>query len=142
MSSSSDEKKATAANAELDKRPIDKRPTDKRTEPSPSSTEPVEAVKPCPSSLSQPLESTTKSREDQATPPELSPKFRTIAGPVGELKVPIDFDLDDFDDDFDDDFEAEISGEYELQDDEYVRALLDIVDFEIEGLEAYQDDNE
>lgn len=61
---------------------------------------------------------------------------------VGELKVPIDFDLDDFDHDFDDDFEAEISGEYELQDDEYVRALLDIVDFEIEGLEAYRDDNE
>ncbi len=132
MSSSSDEKKATAANAELDR----------RTEPSPSPTEPTEAAKPCPSFLHQPLQGPTKSREDQASPPELSPKFRTIAGAVGELKVPIDFDLDDFDHDFDDDFEAEISGEYELQDDEYVRALLDIVDFEIEGLEAYRDDNE
>ena len=51
-----------------------------------------------------------------------------------------DYDPDDFDHEFDDDFEAEIPGEYELDDDEYARALLDIVDFEIEGLEAYRDD--
>jgi hypothetical protein len=54
--------------------------------------------------------------------------------------VPADFDLNDFDDEFDDDFEAETAGEYELEDDEYARALMDIVDFEIEGLEAYRDD--
>ena len=54
--------------------------------------------------------------------------------------VPPEFDLDDFDDEFDDDFEAETAGEYELDDDEYARALLDIVDFEIEGLEAYRDE--
>lgn len=51
-----------------------------------------------------------------------------------------EFDLNDFDDDFDDDFEAEMPGEYELDDDDYARALLDIVDFEIEGLEAYRDE--
>jgi hypothetical protein len=30
-----------------------------------------------------------------------------------------DFDEEDFDDDFDDDFEEEVTGEYELEDDEY-----------------------
>ncbi len=48
--------------------------------------------------------------------------------------APSPFNLDDFDDDFDDDFEAEVVGEYEIEDDEYARQLLDIVDFEIEGL--------
>ncbi len=59
--------------------------------------------------------------------------------PAGLTASP-EFDLSDFDDDFDDDFEAETPGEYDLDDDEYARALLDIVDFEIEGLEAYRDD--
>ncbi len=50
------------------------------------------------------------------------------------------FDLDDFDDEFDDDFEAEVAGEYELDDDEYARQLVDMVDFEIEGLTDLGDD--
>lgn len=49
-------------------------------------------------------------------------------------------DPNDFDHEFDDDLEPEVPGEYELDDDEYARALLDIVDFEIEGLEKYRDD--
>jgi len=55
---------------------------------------------------------------------------------------PVQLDPNDFDHEFDDDFEAEIPGEYELEDDEYARALLDIVDFDIEGLEAYRDDDD
>jgi hypothetical protein len=51
-------------------------------------------------------------------------------------------DLNDFDDDFDDDFEAEVAGEYELDDDEYARLLVDMVDFEIEGLSGLDDDAE
>ena len=43
-------------------------------------------------------------------------------------------DLNDFDDDFDDDFEAEVTGEYDMDDDEFARQLVDLVDFEIEGL--------
>lgn len=43
-------------------------------------------------------------------------------------------DLNDFDDDFDDDFEAEVTGEYDMDDDEFARQLVDMVDFEIEGL--------
>ena len=64
----------------------------------------------------------------------------TPANPTPSALVPPEFDLNDFDDEFDDDFEAETAGEYELDDDEYARALLDIVDFEIEGLEAYRDE--
>ena len=36
-----------------------------------------------------------------------------------------DFDEDDFDDDFDDDFEEEVTGEYELEDDEYGAEFLE-----------------
>ncbi len=63
-----------------------------------------------------------------------------ISGEVGDLTATPEsvsdatMDLNDFDDDFDDDFEAEVSGEYEMDDDEFARQLVDMVDFEIEGL--------
>lgn len=68
------------------------------------------------------------------------PQATLAPGGEAEPCVP-EFDLNDFDDEFDDDFEAETAGEYELDDDEYARALLDIVDFEIEGLEGYRDED-
>jgi hypothetical protein len=49
-------------------------------------------------------------------------------------------DLDDFDDDFDDDFEAEVAGEYEMEDDEFARQLVEMVDFDIEGLTDNEED--
>ena len=52
------------------------------------------------------------------------------------------FDLNDFDDEFDDDFEAEVAGEYEMEDDEYARQLVDMVDFEIEGLSEMDDEDD
>lgn len=48
-------------------------------------------------------------------------------------------DLSDFDDEFDEDFEAEVAGEYEMDDDEFARQLVDMVDFEIEGLSGNDD---
>lgn len=54
----------------------------------------------------------------------------------------VDMNLDDFDDDFDDDFEPEVAGEYEMDDDEFARQLVDMVDFEIEGLSGSDDDGD
>jgi hypothetical protein len=48
-------------------------------------------------------------------------------------------DLSDFDDEFDEDFEAEVVGEYEMDDDEFARQLVDMVDFEIEGLSGSEE---
>lgn len=92
-----------------------------------------------------------ESQEVHVTDPASEPDSETIEktaeahleaaqSGINPSLVPPEFDLNDFDDEFDDDFEAETPGEYELDDDEYARALLDIVDFEIEGLEAYRDD--
>jgi hypothetical protein len=52
------------------------------------------------------------------------------------------FNLDDFDDEFDDDFEAEVAGEYEMDDDEFARQLLEIVDFDIEGISNVNEDDD
>ena len=52
------------------------------------------------------------------------------------------FDLDDFDDEFDDDFEAEVAGEYEIEDDEFARQLVENLDFEIEGLMDLDEDDD
>lgn len=58
------------------------------------------------------------------------------------LPGPSGFELDDFDDEFDDDFEAEVAGEYEMEDDEFARQLVSMVDFEIEGLGELDDEDE
>ncbi len=79
---------------------------------------------------------------DEENPQDEDPDATQPGTPqIVSNQVPPEFDLNDFDDDFDDDFEAETAGEYEIDDDEYARALLDIVDFDIEGLEAYRDDD-
>ena len=111
------------------------------------------------SALEQPAREPTvaSSGYDQATDPRQNPDPADSptndwldAVPSAELQsadplqpTPLDLenlDPNDFDHEFDDDLEPEVPGEYELDDDEYARALLDIVDFEIEGLEKYRDD--